>query len=470
MEPTLTLEMHLGVSPALLAFAGMLALSSAELEDLVERELSANPALDRAGTPPCPLCGSRENAACCAAGRSAQSSVTRRSAAETAGAPLPQPEWAAPVTGAEQLLEEVRWSCATAADADLAGYLIASLDDHGFLRDGAEQIATDLGIDPARVVRSLELIRGVGPPAIGARDVRESLLLQLGARCAPSPLRELARALADQYLELLGRGRLSAIAAALGCAEDEVTAAIQFIRAQCTLYPAPGLREPRTASRAPAVPDVVISAGRNGTDELHVELMEPARLALRIDPGYGQLAAQLSLSGHDGQLTADDRDLRAHVTELVRQASWFIARLDERFRTIRRVVEYAANRQRGFVLGGAKYLRPLAQADAARDLGIHESTVSRAVAGKYMMMPSRAVVPVQDFFRAGLAPQEALRQLIATEDHPLSDAELAQRLSAQGFSVARRTVAKYRDRLGLAAGPVRRALPPAAKLSSRQGR
>ena len=191
-----------------------------------------------------------------------------------------------------------------------------------------------------------------------------------------------------------------------------------------------------------------------------------ARIALRIDPGYSQLAAQLGRGGDGCHLAADDRDLHAHVTDLVRRASWLIARLDERFRTIRQVVEYAADRQRGFVLGGPRYLRPLAQADAARDLGIHESTVSRAVAGKYMMMPSRAVVPVQDFFRAALAPQEALRQLIATEDHPLSDAELAQRLSAQGFSVARRTVAKYRDRLGLAAGAARRTLQPAAKLSS----
>ncbi|HTZ24257.1 MAG TPA: hypothetical protein VMC83_09715 [Streptosporangiaceae bacterium] len=467
MEPTLTLEMHPVVSPALLAFTGMLALSSTELEDLVEQELSANPALDRAGTLPCPLCGSRQNAACCAAGRGSQLSVTQRPAVQATGARLPQPEWAAPVTGAEQLLEEVRWSCTTTADADLAGYLVASLDDHGFLRGGAEQVAADLGIDPARVARTLALVRSVGPPAIGARDVRESLLLQLGARCAPSPLRDLAHALADQYLELLGRGRLSAIAAALGCTEDQVAAAIQFIRAQCTLYPAPGLREPRTASRTPVVPDVVISTSTNGTDELHVELMEPARLALQIDPGYGDLAAQLSLTGNDRHLAADDHDLRVHVTELVRRASWFMARLDERFRTIRQVVEYAANHQHGFVLGGPRYLRPLAQADAARDLGIHESTVSRAVAGKYMMMPSRAVVPVQDFFRAGLAPQEALRQLIATEDHPLSDAELAQLLSAQGFSVARRTVAKYRDRLGLAASPVRRTLPPAAKHSSR---
>lgn len=466
MEPALTLEMHTGVSPALLAFAGMLALSSAELEGLVERELSANPALDRAGPLRCPLCGSRESATCCAAGRRSQPSFTERPAARADDAQLAQPEWAAPVSGAEQLLGEVRWSCAAAADADLAEYLLASLDDHGFLRGGTEQVAADLGIDLARVARALALIRSVGPPAIGARDVRESLLLQLDAQCAPSSSRELARAIADEYLEPLGHGRLGAISAALGCPRNQVVAAVRFIQAHCTPYPAPGLREPLTATRAPAVPDVVISTGRSGTDELHVELMEPARIALRIDPGYSQLAAQLGRSGDGRHLAAADRDLHAHVTDLVRRASWLIARLDERFRTIRQVVEYAADRQRGFVLGGPRYLRPLAQADAARDLGIHESTVSRAVAGKYMMMPSRAVVPVQDFFRAALAPQEALRQLIATEDHPLSDAELAQRLSAQGFSVARRTVAKYRDRLGLAAGPLRRTLQPGAKLSS----
>jgi len=203
MEPTLTLEMHPGVSPALLAFTGMLALSSAELEDLVERELCVNPALDRAGTLPCPLCGSRENTACCATGGSSQPSVTQLPVAQPTGARLAEAEWAAPVTGAEQLLEEVRWSRATSADADLAEYLVASLDDHGFLRGGAGQVATDLGIDLARVVRSLGLIRSVGPPAIGARDVRESLLLQIDARCAPSPLRDLARAIADRYLEPL---------------------------------------------------------------------------------------------------------------------------------------------------------------------------------------------------------------------------------------------------------------------------
>jgi RNA polymerase sigma-54 factor len=466
MEPALTLEMHTGVSPALLAFAGMLALSSAELEGLVERELSANPALDRAGTAPCPLCGSREGATCCAAGRRSQPSFPERPAARADGALLTGPEWAAPVSAAEQLLGEVRWSCATAADADLAEYLLASLDDHGFLRGGTEQVAADLGIDLASVARPLALIRSVGPPAIGARDVRESLLLQLDAQCAPSPSRELAWAIADKYLEPLGHGRLGAICAALDSPRDQVVAAVRFIQAHCTPYPAPGLREPRTASRAPAVPDVVISTGASGTDELHVELMEPARIALRIDPGYQQLAARLGRGGDGRHLAADDRDLHAHVTDLVRRASWLMARLDERFRTIRQVVEYAADCQRGFVLGGPRYLRPLAQADAARDLGIHESTVSRAVAGKYVMMPSRAVVPVQDFFRAALAPQEALRQLIATEDHPLSDAELAQRLSAQGFSVARRTVAKYRGRLGLASGATRRTLPPAAKLSS----
>jgi RNA polymerase sigma-54 factor len=139
----------------------------------------------------------------------------------------------------------------------------------------------------------------------------------------------------------------------------------------------------------------------------------------------------------------------------VRQAASFISRLEERVATIRAVVEYAAGRQRAFVLRGPRHLRPLAQAEVARELGVHESTVSRAVAGKYMMLPSRAVVPVQDFFRSALAPQDALRQLIAAENEPLTDAELARLLQDQGFHVARRTVAKYRHALGLAPAPLR---------------
>jgi RNA polymerase sigma-54 factor len=206
------------------------------------------------------------------------------------------------------------------------------------------------------------------------------------------------------------------------------------------------------------MPDAVITvAGQGGG--LRVEVIEPAWLALRVSPGYEQLAAR-----------GPEHEAKQHAAGLVRRAASFISRLEERHRTMRQVVEHAADRQRAFVLRGPRYLEPLAQADVARDLGIHESTVSRAVADKYMMLPSRGVVPVQDFFRAALAPQDVLRQLVVGEKHPLTDTELARHLQAQGFPVARRTVAKYRQALGIAAASLRgSALAPAAKLGSQPG-
>jgi RNA polymerase sigma-54 factor len=438
MDLTLAPEMRPVASPALLAFAGMLALSSAELEAVAAQELSANPALERADTPGCPLCGSAEQSCCCQTGRESPRAGDRPGPAD----------WAAPRTGAAELVEEVR-CCSTASETALAEYLIGCLDDRGFLPGGPGQVAADLGIGVAAVNRVLDALRHAGPPATGARDVRESLLLQLAALNSADPRCALAQAVVGGYLEPLARGRLAAIAAGLGCSPDEIATAVLYIRRHCTPSPAPGLRALPAAAGVPAVPDVVITCDGHQGGELRVVLTEPSRLALRIHPGYARLAVQ---GGEPGA--------REHARNLVRQAASFISRLDERFAAIRQVVEYAAGRQRAFVLRGPRYLTPLAQADVARELGIHESTVSRAVAGKYMMLPSRAVVPVQDFFRPALAPQDALRQLIATEKQPLTDTELAQLLQAQGFRVARRTVTKYRHALGLAAAPLRPRWPP----------
>lgn len=349
-------------------------------------------------------------------------------------------DWAAGRTAAEELLEAVRCS-ATAADTALAGYLIASLDERGFLPGGPEQLAADLAIPVARVQRAVELVRCAGPSAIAARDVRESLLLQLDALNPADPLRDLARAIADQHLEPLASGRLAAVAASLGRSRDDIAAAVAYIKRHCTPSPAPELRAPAAEERVPVVPDVLITVTGAG---LRVEMVEQARLGLRVDPWYQGLAAREA-----------EHEVQEHAASLVQRAASFISRLEDRFAAMRQVVEYAAERQREFVVRGPRYLRPLAQADVARDLAIHESTVSRAVAGKYMMLPSRDVVPVQDFFRPALAPQDALRKLVAAEREPLTDTELAQRLRAQGFPLARRTVAKYRHALGIAAAPLR---------------
>ncbi len=461
MEPALALQIGERVSPALIAYAGMLSLSSAGLEQAVAAELGENPALEREDVQRCPQCQSGDPDTCCRRDRDSPSPSGGGRAGHDPADPAAWTERAESRTAADELLDEIRWSAGD-ADTRMASYLLASVDDHGFLRGGSERVASELGVGAARVERVLTLIRQLGPPALGARDVRESLLLQLDARCPTGELHDLARKVVDQHLELLGQGRHAAVAAALGCDQAAVMRCRDIIRARCSPFPAPGLHDSPSAPRPPAVPDVIISAdGKDGL--IRVRLAETARYALRIEPGYGRLAAALPCDGPDDP-AGPNGELRAHVTQYVRQAASFIASLDERSRTIRRVVECAADQQRDFVLRGVRYLRPLAQADVARELGLHESTVSRAVNGKYMMLPSRSVVPVQHFFRAALAPQEALRELIMTEERPLSDAALASRMVGLGFPVARRTVAKYRDELGLPAAPLRQ--PGMAKLTS----
>jgi RNA polymerase sigma-54 factor len=164
---------------------------------------------------------------------------------------------------------------------------------------------------------------------------------------------------------------------------------------------------------------------------LWVELPEERRYELRVSPSY------LSLAGDDG-VAADIRRGRA-----------FIRRLGERWSTIRRVMEATARDQRSFVLEGPAALHPLTRSHVAAQLGLHESTVSRAVAGRSALLPCGRVVPLSAFFTASLSAQAALRDLVARERRPLSDDELAAALTADGHPVARRTVAKYRSLLDI---------------------
>jgi RNA polymerase sigma-54 factor len=171
------------------------------------------------------------------------------------------------------------------------------------------------------------------------------------------------------------------------------------------------------------MPEVVIAL-RDGT--VHVELTEERRFALRVSPGYAALDA------------AEARRARA-----------FMRRLAERWSTIRRVVEALADEQREFLVDGPIALRPLTRAQLAARLGVHESTVSRAVAGRSALLPSGRVVPLSAFFTAALSAQEALRRIVARERQALSDDELAAELARRGHRIARRTVAKYRALLGI---------------------
>lgn len=414
MAPKVALE----VSPAQVAFSEMLVLPCAAMELLVDRELSTNPALERVENGECPICRGTWSARCpvCAAPRRTRSShpVGDRVAAES---------------DSQALLRAVLLET-NQDEAQIAEYLIDSLDEHGRLDGSCAQIAAELKVPERAVARVLDVVRAVGPPGVGATSISECLLLQLDALGLDDERAQLARTVIADHLPALARGRFVSIAKALGVPRADVEHVLALIRDRLRPHPAFDGKAPASASYA--VPDVVVREHAHVAGSFTVELVEPAltRLHVRLE---GQSAGDASIP----------------------QAKAFCAQLHDRWDTLRRVAEYAVERQQEFLADGATALKPLTRAEAAAALDLHESTVSRAVADKHVLLPDCTIVPLARFFGVSGGIDAELRRIIESADGPMSDRHLALRLCEAGYPVARRTVAKHRARLGLSAAPMR---------------
>lgn len=218
----------------------------------------------------------------------------------------------------------------------------------------------------------------------------------------------------------------------------EVRAARDFIRTR--LRPWAALDDPAPAVTVAAT-DLVVRFAGDGTDELEVEIVGDPASRLRVDPLWARLA--------EGPVLPAPQ--RRTVREHARQARSFLAALQERADTLRRIAGYAAGRQRRYLREGAAAHLPLTRAEVADALNLHESTVSRAVSGKRLRLPDGRVVPFSALFGATGSVHTVLKAVIAAEQRPLSDADLAAELHRRGHPVARRTVAKYRRELGIPA-------------------
>jgi RNA polymerase sigma-54 factor len=430
-------------SPALIAATAMLALPSTELEQVIERTLEMNPALERVEQATCHLCGRRLVASqCFLCGRLGRIPPSRNASADTIAQCPVVP------TLAETLLWEVG-PLLGRGDRRIAVYLLGSLDSRGFLDATIEAAAAALRVEPRRVARVLRLIQETAPTGVAARDLRECLLIQLDRSPDRGPVPELARRVVADHLALLGEGSDGELARVLGVGRADVMAVREFIRNR--LHPRPDLGVASVPAAPPLVPDIAVREAGNGFD---VELIERDRFILTISPAYEQTEA--------ARLSPGEREM---IRRLLLAAHEFIGRLEQRWRTMGRVSEVAVARQREFVRHGASRLGPLTRAQVADALGVHESTVSRAVAGRNVLLPSGKIIPFAYFFGRSSAPQDALADLVATEEWPKSDIELAGELAALGFVIARRTVAKYRDQLGILPSTQRKP----AKRASRSG-
>ncbi|HEX2037105.1 MAG TPA: RNA polymerase sigma-54 factor, partial [Chloroflexota bacterium] len=207
---------------------------------------------------------------------------------------------------------------------------------------------------------------------------------------------------------------------------------------------------PGAAPGAPTgyvLPDVIIAKRDRGFE---VDVVESKRFFLRISPLYREL---LLHSQHDGGSQDSGTPLsqaeRRHVQQYVSRARLFMAGIDQRRQTLQRIVAYLVSVQGEYLDKGVRHLRPLTRATVAAELGVHESTVSRATAGKYVMLPSGEVVPLAHFFTPSLSAKDVIKEMIVHEHAPLTDEQIVERLEAQGITIARRTVAKYRQQLGI---------------------
>ncbi len=444
-------EMEMRPSPGLITFARLLTLPAWELEQTIQEELQGNPALELNEPEVCAVCGAPLVDGVCYECLRRDAEIldreerTRQQDVDEEFDPLTL--IAGQVNLGEQLLREVGTQIPE-EDMFIARYLVGYLDDRGFLDCNAQLVAFTLGVTTERVERTVRALQQAGPVGAAARNVKECLLLQLGRLAESGLSNPLAEAIIRDHFERLGQGQYHEIARALGVSSKEILEARDFIRQHLRPFPVPDLVNPESWTSTTDVPytapDVIIHErpGQDGTYQ--VEVVRSRRTFLQVSPVYQRVAREI----RKGILPTSEEE-REHVMLHLSRAQSFLAHLRERRETLQTVAEAVVARQTAFLRDGVRHLRPLTRAEIAEATGLHQSTVSRAVADKYVLLPNRKVIPFSAFFEPSRTVKDVLQEIVEREDAPLADAELAEELSRRGYNVARRTVAKYRKRMGI---------------------
>jgi len=447
----------------------LLQMSTTELEATLRKEMDANPALELVEELRCPNCGRRlTRLPCptCATVQAGEAAVVFLSPRQAGTGGSRSTEADEHLDGfeprvRERLDEHILRQIAPAlslADRPIAAYLLARLDEDGLLPEPPVEVAAFLHVPLAAVERVMALIQRADPPGIGAPTPTASLLIQLEALAESTPpaLLEIARRLISDHFEALARHDYARLARLLQVPAARVSQAARFIQRNLTPFPARAYwgdgKLPDINDTVYGDPDMIITRqARDAQDIVMVEVLTPLAGWLRVNP-------ELKAAALSQELTQTEREKWGQALE---RAALMTKCLQQRNHTLRRLMEIIAGEQRGFILGGDGDLRPITRSRVAHALGVHESTISRAVAGKSVALPSGRIVPLAKFFDRSLSVRDRVRSLIEAEARPLTDDEIAARLAADGVQVARRTVAKYRNMLGLLPAHLRgRDLPP----------
>jgi len=510
----LSQEMRSWVSPSLIEANYILSLSRQELQAVVAAEMEANPALEMDERQSCPLCGNVLDGTFCPVCLVSQKAdgnpesyedfpesmatglMTRDDSDDFDPMSL--------IADEEGIRGRILADARTLLEPDeyaIAEYLVDALDERGFLTADVDELAELVGRPVEAILAIVEVIQDVAPVGVGARDLRECLLLQLRFLTETGqPVLPHVERIVASHLPEFGAHKYGLIAKELGLTAEEVEEARDFIRGHLNPFPLQSdqARSWRTPTRSPYVaPDVIISLK---DDELQVEVVDTKHFHLRINSLYGRLAGELGrrragsaakAAAANGQVNGSGPALagtrpyrlhadahgvgangangaapaansaaallpsdgdRDHVRQYSSRAKLFISNIQQRRETLLKISTCICELQEPFLRGGVRELRPLTRAVVAQQVGVHESTVSRATANKYVMLPTRRVIPFSDFFTPSLSTKDVIKELIereAKKGEPLTDRRICDLLLQQGIRIARRTVAKYRAELGI---------------------
>lgn len=356
-----------------------------------------------------------------------------------------------PTSLTEHLLEQLGTNDAEEEIRELAEMLIGNIDADGFLSTGIEDLALDEGIPLFKLEKALGIVQSFHPFGVGAQDLRECLLIQLQRSGRGHSLEQ---RIIDKHLDDLARKRYPQIAKKLSVTPEQITEAAESI---ANLDPKPG-RVFTPGTNQAITPDVHVQ--RDG-DNYQIIINNDYIPHLRISNTYKDI-----MSG--GGSGASAEEAKEYIREKIRAGKFLIKCIHQRQDTIRRICEEIVKRQRDFLDKGIAHLHPMNMAQIAEVVGVHETTVSRAIAGKYVATP-RGVFEMKYFFRSGYTTEsgesmsntsvkQAVADLVKEEDarKPLSDDKIVKKLVEKGIKIARRTVAKYRDELGILPSHLRR--------------
>ena len=349
----------------------------------------------------------------------------------------------------DALLLQLTFSSLKGDELKIGRFLIEAIDDNGYLTVSAEEAAKALQVGADKVEAVLDVIQTFEPAGVGARDLKECLIIQLAAK---GLLDETVEYIIINHLEDLGENKLARVAQVIGLPVTQVQMVCDLIR---SLEPKPGRCFSSGTSVKYITPDVTVE---KLDGNYHVITNEYSAPRLMVSPYYSNLA----------RAAVDDAELNRYLNEKYNAALWLIKSIEQRKQTIFNVVDAVIRHQKDFLDNGNQYLRTLTLKQVADDLGIHESTVSRAINGKYMQTP-RGVFEIKYFFSSGVTGSDGegvssnsiksmIKEIIDSEDpkNPYSDQDMVAMLSEKGIEISRRTVAKYREGLNILSSSKRR--------------